>query len=268
MKQKTNKKFKISISFVLLFIVCALMQNVVLLINYLLALTLHELAHLYIATRYGYALKQLKFSAFGVSVELDEQVENQDIFAINIAGPLMNLMLCVTCLAICFIIPHAYQYLSMFCLSNIILAVFNLVPVYPLDGGKIFRGIIKSDKAYKTLNCLIRILLAFVFIFAFVLSCYNGVNFLLLVLAMFFLTSKSEKTPTMSIFKYRKNKHFDKVIILKVDENETLFSLIKQIKSYYYTIFYIPQINKFFDEDCIIELSLNNTLTTRIKEFQ
>lgn len=262
------KKVKIGPGFFLLIVICLFSKNIVLLFNYALALFLHEMAHLWVAGKRGYSLKQIKLDIFGLAVELNEKIDDKDQFAINIAGPVCNLIICVLCMASYWLFPISYFYLNTFCFSSLVLAIFNLLPVYPLDGGKIFRGIIKSDKVYKILNYLIRILLAFVFIFAFVLSCYNGVNFLLLVLAMFFLTSKSEKTPTMSIFKYRKNKHFDKVIILKVDENETLFSLIKQIKSYYYTIFYIPQINKFFDEDCIIELSLKNTLTTSIKELK
>ena len=68
----------------------------------------------------------------------------------------------------------------------------------------------------------------------------------------------------MSIFKYRQNKHFDKVVILKVSETETLFNLIKQIKSHHYTIFYVPKLNKYFDEDNLVELSLKFPLTTTI----
>ena len=71
----------------------------------------------------------------------------------------------------------------------------------------------------------------------------------------------------MSIFKYRQNKHFDKVVILKVEETETLFNLIKQIKSHHYTIFYVPKLNKYFDEDFVIELSLKHPLTTCVSEI-
>ncbi|MBQ8615138.1 MAG: hypothetical protein IJ415_01055, partial [Clostridia bacterium] len=133
---------------------------------------------------------------------------------------------------------------------------------------KIFRGMIKSDKVYKILDKVIRYSLASLSICAFVLSCFNVPNFLLLALALFFITSKADKTPTMSIFKYRQNKHFDRVVILKVEETETLFNLIKQIKSHYYTIFYIPKLNKYFDEDNIIELSLKYQLTTSLSEIK
>jgi len=85
---------------------------------------------------------------------------------------------------------------------------------------------------------------------------------------MFFITSKGKQKPTMSIFKYRKNKHFDKVVILKVSETETLFNLIKQIKSNHYTIFYVPKLNKYFDEDNIINISLKYPLTSMIYQIE
>lgn len=261
------KKFKVGPSFFLLIIVCLLTKNLVLMFNYMLALFLHEMAHLWVAEKRGYTLKAIKLDMFGLAVDLNEKIDDKDQFSINLAGPVFNLLLCLVCLATYWLVPTSYVYLNIFCFANLMLAIFNLLPVYPLDGGKIFRGIIKSDKAYKILDCVIRCLLAILSICAFVVSCFNLPNLLLLALGVFFITSKVDKTPTMSIFKYRKNKHFDKVVILKVEETETLFSLIKQIKSHHYTIFYVPKLNKYFDEDLIVDLSLKNALTTPLKEL-
>ena len=235
--------------------------------NYLLALFLHEIAHLIVATKRGYTLKKIKLDMFGLAVELNEKIDEKDQFSINVAGPLLNLFLCVLCLASYWLWPFTYFYLNTFCLSNLILAIFNLLPVYPLDGGKIFRGMIKSDKAYKILDCIVRFILATLFICAFVITCFNIPNFLFVALALFFLTSKANKTPTLSIFKYRKNKHFDRVVILKVDESDTLFNLIKLIKSHHYTIFYVSKLKKYFDEDMIIDLSLKHTLSKRLVDL-
>lgn len=262
------KKFKFGPSFFLLIVVCLLTKNIVLMFNYLLALFWHEMAHLWVAGSRGYSLKCIKLDVFGLAVDLNEKVDDKDQFAINIAGPVCNLLMCVLCLATYWLIPTSYIYLNTFCFANLILAIFNLLPVYPLDGGKIFRGMIKSDKAYKVLDCVIRYSLAGLSICAFVVSCFNLPNFLLLALALFLITSKADKTPTMSIFKYRQNKHFDKVVILKVEETETLFNLLKQIKNHHYTIFYVPKLNKYFDEDNIIELSLKLQLTTSLSEIK
>ena len=140
------KKFKIGFSFLLLILICAITQNFLLLINYLLALTFHELAHLFIALKRGYTLKKFKLSLFGVSVELTENVEDKDAFAINMAGPVLNLFLCLICVAFYWFIPNSYQVLNVFCISNLTLGFFNLLPIYPLDGGKIFISIIGAKK--------------------------------------------------------------------------------------------------------------------------
>lgn len=261
------KKFKLGPSLIFLILIAILTNQISLIINYMLALTFHELAHLFVATRLGYSLKLIKLDMFGLSIELNEKIDDKDSFRINIAGPVFNLILCVVCMALYWLVPISYFYLNTFCFCNLILAIFNLLPVYPLDGGKIFRGMIKSDKAYKILDCVIRYSLAGVFIFAFIVSCLNLPNLLLLIVALFFIISKGKQTPTMSIFKHTTNKHFDKVVILKVDETEMIFNLLKQIKSHNYTIFYIPKLNKYFDEDKVIELSLIYPLSTQILDL-
>lgn len=262
------KKFKIGASFLLLIIGCLLTKNILLLFNYLLALFLHEMAHLWVATTRGYTLKTIKLDMFGLAVDLNERIDDKDQFAINIAGPICNLLLCVLCLAMYWLFPISYFYLNTFCFANLAIAIFNLLPVYPLDGGKIFRGIIKSDKAYKILDKFIRYVLSLLFMSAFVVTCFKIPNFFLLALSIFFILSKADKTPTLSIFKYRKNKHFDKVVILKVEDSETLFSLIKQINARHYTIFYAPKLNKYFNEDDIVELSLKNSLICKLSELK
>lgn len=261
------KKFKIGPSLIFLVLITFLTNRISLIVNYMLALTFHELAHLFVATKSGYSLKLIKLDMFGLSVELNEKIDDKDSFKINIAGPVFNLLLSVVCMAFYWLVPISYFYLNTFCFCNLILAMFNLLPVYPLDGGKIFRGMIKSDKVYKVLDSVIRCSLAGLFIFAFMISCVNSPNLLLLIVALFFIISKGKQTPTMSIFKHSINKHFDKVVILKVDETEMLFNLLKQIKSHNYTIFYVPKLNKYFDEDKVIDLSLRNALTTRILDL-
>ena len=151
------KKFKVSLSFILLILLSLFMGQALLIFNYLVALSIHELAHLFVALKNGYSLKFVKLDIFGMSVELNESIDDKDNFRINIAGPVVNLLMCLICMSLYWLIPISFHYLNTFCFANLMLAVFNLLPVYPLDGGKIFRGIIKSDKAYKILGMDINI---------------------------------------------------------------------------------------------------------------
>ena len=260
------QKVKVGISFLLLILMFFLCGQALWIINYLSALIIHELAHLWVALKSGYSLRFVKLDMFGMSVELNERIDDKDTFKINIAGPVVNLLMCLICMSLYWLIPNSFYYLNSFCLANLVLAVFNLLPVYPLDGGKIFSGVIQNKRTYRLLDCIIRYSLAILSICAFVFSCFAKPNLIFLLVAVYFVASKCKQAPTMSIFKFKQNKSFDKVVLLKVSEDETLFNLIKQIKPNHYTIFYVPKLNKYFDEDNVVNLSLRYSLTTTIFE--
>ncbi len=259
------KKFKVGISFVFVIILCFMFKNFLLLLNYLFALILHELAHLFVAISRGYKLKQARLDMFGLSISLNEKILENDSFAINIAGPLFNLVLCLVCMSLYWLIPQSQNVLNYFCLSNFVLAIFNLLPIYPLDGGKIFRSLIKSDKAYKNLDLIIRTTFSVAFLILFVMSCFKKINFFYLIMVLFFVTSKPKTTPTLTLLKPSKEKNFNKVVLLKVSETNTIFELLKQIKAKNYTIFYCNTLkNPYIDEDMLINYSISYPLETEL----
>ncbi len=262
------KKVKIGISFILLIIVCIIFNKFALLLNYFFALAFHELAHLFVSKSKGYSLKVVNIDMFGMSIELNETIDDKDNFSINIAGPALNLLLVLVCMSLYWIYPKSFIYLNSFCMANLALAVFNLLPIYPLDGGKIFSGFIKSDKGYKRIDIFIRLIFVVIFVSVFIYSLNSAPNVFVLVLLLFFVMSRNKRKPTMSIFKYTTNKSFNKVTMLKVSENQNLFNLIKKIKSSHYTIFYIPQTKCFIDEEDLVDLATKLPLTTTIKEIK
>jgi len=72
----------------------------------------------------------------------------RDSALISFAGPAANLIL-ATILSILFRLNFAIGILPIFILLNISLAVFNLNPIHPLDGGKILIGLLPSKDAHK-----------------------------------------------------------------------------------------------------------------------
>lgn len=145
-------------------------------ISLLVAITIHEFAHAYIADRLGDptprsqgrltlnplahldplgTLMLLLFRfGWGRPVQFDpHNLENprQDAAKISIAGPISNLLLAlVASLLIRFVIPEYFiPMLYPLVFLNVSLAIFNLVPVHPLDGGKIILGLLPRDLAYE-----------------------------------------------------------------------------------------------------------------------
>ena len=262
------KKFKIGISFYLLIILCILTKNLILLFNYFIALILHELAHLWVSISKGYKLKQIHLSICGLFIKLDEEIEDKHSFFINIAGPCLNLLLSIFCVALFWLVPKSYNYLNTFCISNLALALFNLLPVYPLDGGKVVKSIFKNKKHFTVFNNVVKWLLIVISSSLFIYSLFNSVNFFYLIITLFFITLKDNKQPTLSIFKFGNKTKIEKIIMLKIKPTETLFSLLKQLKSSVYTIFYCREIKgQYIDEESVISLSTKYPLTTKISSI-
>ncbi len=206
---------------------------------------------------------------FGFEIELDEGIDDRDAFAINIAGPMCNILLSVLCMAMYWLVPVSYDYLNLFCLSNIVLAGFNMLPIYPLDGGKILRSIIKSNKIYKWVSISIKSVLSLLFLTLFIISMFNVVNWFYLLMFVFFLTPVNNKTPTFTLFKSSKIKRFERVVLIKANGDENLYALLKQIKKSHYTIFYL-NMNKptYVDEDMIIQFATHYPLNTRLIDIK
>jgi len=74
----------------------------------------------------------------------------RDSGIISIAGPLSNIALAVVISIAIRFLPYTYSiFLIPLILTNISIAVFNLIPVGPLDGQKIIFGLLPRDLAYE-----------------------------------------------------------------------------------------------------------------------
>jgi Zn-dependent protease/CBS domain-containing protein len=111
------------------------------------SLLLHELAHSVVARQLGVPIKSITLFIFGGMAELEAEPTSARVeFWVALAGPLMSF-----CLALGFwtlaqtvgIVPTAGalgEVLSYLALINLVLALFNLVPAFPLDGGRVLRA--------------------------------------------------------------------------------------------------------------------------------
>jgi Zn-dependent protease len=110
----------------------------------------HELAHSLLANRYGRLVDRITLFAFGgVAYLRQEPPSPRAEFLIAIAGPAMSLALAVVLGAaaiVCRLLPSValptLVVLRWLAIVNGILAVFNLLPAFPLDGGRVLRAIL------------------------------------------------------------------------------------------------------------------------------
>jgi Zn-dependent protease len=104
----------------------------------------HELGHCVVALRYRIPIAQITLFIFGGMAQIRREAPNPKAeFLIAIAGPIVSVLIALTFWGVA-VFPGSP--LSMVAVSehlrniNFMLAVFNLVPGYPLDGGRVLRA--------------------------------------------------------------------------------------------------------------------------------
>ena len=113
-----------------------------------LSVLLHELAHSVVARSRGIVVEGITLFIFGGVAEMRQEPESAlDEFLLTIVGPLSSLALAAafTLLARLFFVldaPPAAVVAGTVGMLNLVLAVFNMVPAFPLDGGRVLRSIL------------------------------------------------------------------------------------------------------------------------------
>ncbi|HVO59743.1 MAG TPA: site-2 protease family protein [Terriglobales bacterium] len=174
------------------------------------ALLLHELAHSLVAKSRGLKVRAITlFALGGVSQIESEATDAKSEFWIAIVGPLTSLAIGVVCLGVERVAfpgqatePAApvAALLTWLGRINVVLAVFNMIPGYPLDGGRVLRSIIwwigrSQERATKWASSVGQAV-AFLFILYGLFGFFTGRNYEGLWLAFigWFLLDASRST--------------------------------------------------------------------------
>jgi Zn-dependent protease len=133
------------------------------------SLIVHELGHALVARRQGIEVKRIDLFLFGGLTQMsrDAATPGED-FKVAVAGPVATLAVILVCIAVDIALVGSHRLLHAIALDsdvtitpvllslslllpmNVLLLVFNLVPAFPLDGGRIARSIIWRVTGDKT----------------------------------------------------------------------------------------------------------------------
>jgi Zn-dependent protease/CBS domain-containing protein len=108
---------------------------------------LHEFGHSLVAMHYGYSIDSITLWLFGGVARFTEIPEDwKQEFQIAIAGPVVSVALGVISAVVFLLIPSGLPELQFvvgyLAIVNVTLAVFNMLPGFPMDGGRVLRALL------------------------------------------------------------------------------------------------------------------------------
>lgn len=118
---------------------------------FFVSILLHELSHSVVARHYGIPVTSITLFVFGGFSNLAKEPESaRQEFWIAIVGPLTSMALSFACAGIYFLLTPieegAAQVALYLAFINFAISIFNLVPGFPLDGGRVLRSIFWARK--------------------------------------------------------------------------------------------------------------------------
>lgn len=108
------------------------------------SIALHEYGHIFAASFFGISARGITFYPFGGIAQMKHETKNAlEEFAVAAGGPLANFVLAALLFPFLYITPLSfYNPLCVLFGINLFLGLFNLIPAYPMDGGRILRGVL------------------------------------------------------------------------------------------------------------------------------
>lgn len=164
----------------------------------------HELSHALVARRFGLPVQGITLFIFGgtTSIDTDSRSPREEAL-IALAGPATSIALGGIFIGLGVVVtqPQVSALVAWLGVINIVLGVFNLIPGFPMDGGRVLRALlwrVRGDRLLATRNAaLVGRLLAYVLIALGVLWALSGQGLfagLWLALIGWFLSNAAEAT--------------------------------------------------------------------------
>ncbi len=133
--------------------------SILLIVALFACVTLHELGHSLAARRYGIPTRSITLYPIGGVAALARIPENpKQELVIALAGPIVNVVIAAFLFPIAglmgFALPQGMpaslpQLVTMLMATNIALVVFNMLPAFPMDGGRVLRALLAFGGNYQ-----------------------------------------------------------------------------------------------------------------------
>ena len=134
-------------AFIILFVITRQIEIYSLIMGFAI---IHELTHMLVGIILGFKPEKLELNPLGLSLafkpnyeDYNLKIKNANAFEVKkiivaLAGPMINLIIAI----ITGFITTQSKITNLIFYANLLIAIFNLLPIYPLDGGRILQGIL------------------------------------------------------------------------------------------------------------------------------
>ena len=166
----------------------------------------HEFGHSLVAMRYGYKIESITLWLFGGVARFAEMPEDwKQEFTIAVAGPIVSLGLGVVAYFGFLLLPTTLDpvkfVVGYLALTNVVLAAFNMLPGFPMDGGRVLRALLARTRPHAQAT---KIAAEVGKVFAFLLGIFGLFTNLFLIALAFFIyigaSSESQQTVMKAAF--------------------------------------------------------------------
>lgn len=202
-----SSKIKVNILFLILLIILFYYGYIEYAFISFSIVIIHEMSHSIVSILLGYKIEDIEIFPFGGVVKLDKLIgvnPNHEILIAG-AGPLSNIIMALTSYLIVVKYSLNNDLILYFIYANIIITITNLLPILPLDGGRIVRAylsfLIGMKASTKVIIFISKIVSCALFVSGIILFKYNKLNIFISFVAIFLYVSvKREKEMAVFIF--------------------------------------------------------------------
>ncbi len=233
-------KVKIHPLFFATMLFCALFGGLPSALICLVTALMHESGHIFCAARMGFKCETVKIMPYGAAAMCDvDGIRAGDEIRLALAGPLVNAAVCVALAGLWWFFPESYAYTDTIMRANVAMLAVNLLPAYPLDGGRVAGCVLAKLFKKRTALIILKVIASLCAAALFVAFFFSGYNPTLIMFSLFLVCSAIEKTPSAELINFSSEGKLKRGIEVKYvlcDKNLTYKDAFKRLDDKRYLV--------------------------------